>query len=95
MDAANHSLSNDTKPPQTSLILNTNQLDELTNQLKILSIDDLSINKIVENLKTIKTEVSFEKILLFLNFQKSFLFSHMFLRNYKIIFKKMDCLVSC
>uniref|UniRef100_A0A915P347 Uncharacterized protein n=1 Tax=Meloidogyne floridensis TaxID=298350 RepID=A0A915P347_9BILA len=56
MDAANHSLSNDTKPPQTSLILNTNQLDELTNQLKILSIDDLSINKIVENLKTIKTE---------------------------------------
>nr|CAD2165249.1 unnamed protein product [Meloidogyne enterolobii] len=55
MDAANHSLSNDIKP-QTSLILNTNQLDELTNQLKILSIDDLSINKIVENLKTIKTE---------------------------------------
>ncbi|CAK5086677.1 unnamed protein product [Meloidogyne enterolobii] len=56
MDAANHSLSNDIKPPKTSLILNTNQLDELTNQLKILSIDDLSINKIVENLKTIKTE---------------------------------------
>ncbi|CAK5084777.1 unnamed protein product [Meloidogyne enterolobii] len=56
MDAANHFLSNDTKPPKTSLILNSNQLDELTNQLKILSIDDLSINKIVENLKTIKTE---------------------------------------
>uniref|UniRef100_A0A1I8B4Q4 Uncharacterized protein n=1 Tax=Meloidogyne hapla TaxID=6305 RepID=A0A1I8B4Q4_MELHA len=52
---ANLPLSDDTTT-QNSLILNTNQLDELTNQLKILSIDDLSINKILEKLKPIKTE---------------------------------------
>ncbi|KAL7069704.1 hypothetical protein ACQ4LE_011104 [Meloidogyne hapla] len=59
---ANLPLSNDTTT-QTSLILNTNQLDELTNQSKILSIDDLSINKILEKLKTIKTEPhAFDKL---------------------------------
>ena len=58
MDANNSLILSDNKTITSPLILNTNQLDELANQLKMLSIDDLSINKILENLKTIKKEVA-------------------------------------
>ncbi|CAK5026455.1 unnamed protein product [Meloidogyne enterolobii] len=41
----------------SQFILNEDQLDQLSNQLKLLSINDVDINKVLKKLKTLKKEV--------------------------------------
>uniref|UniRef100_A0A1I8BS02 Uncharacterized protein n=1 Tax=Meloidogyne hapla TaxID=6305 RepID=A0A1I8BS02_MELHA len=51
---SNHLLPTTTNP--SNLVLKHEQLDCLSNQLKLLKIDDMDINKILKNLNTIKNE---------------------------------------
>lgn len=40
----------------SQFVLNEDQFDQLSNQLKLLSINDVDINKVLKKLKTLKKE---------------------------------------
>nr|CAD2167214.1 unnamed protein product [Meloidogyne enterolobii] len=44
----------------TQLVVDRDDLDKLSNQLKLLKIDDFTINKILQKFKTVKKEVKLE-----------------------------------